>query len=51
MSRLIIRERMLRSIAKRKSEVVLRADFEKMGSPSQVSRALKELIKAGRRYT
>ncbi|MDF1615244.1 hypothetical protein [Desulfurivibrio dismutans] len=30
MSRLIIRERMLRSITKRKSEVVLRADFEKM---------------------
>ncbi|MBM9535466.1 DUF6088 family protein [Desulfobulbus alkaliphilus] len=48
MSRLIIKERMLRSIAKRKGEVVLRGDFEKMGSPSQVSRALNELIKAGR---
>lgn len=48
MSRLNIRERMIRAIANRKSEVVLRADFENMGSPSQISRALHMLIGAGR---
>lgn len=48
MSRLSIKERMVRSIALRKGEVVLRTDFEGMGSASQISRAIKELIKAGK---
>lgn len=48
MSQLSVKERMVRSIALRKGEVVLRTDFESMGSPSQISRALKELIVAGK---
>ena len=48
MGRLSIEERMSRSITLRKGEVVLRADFEAMGSPSQISRALKNLIVAGK---
>ena len=48
MSRLSVKDRMVRSIALRKGEVVVRADFEAMGSPSQISRALKELIEAGK---
>jgi hypothetical protein len=39
---------MVRSIALRKGEVILRTDFESMGSASQISRALKELIQAGK---
>ena len=41
MSRFSIKARMQRSIALRKGEVVLRADFAQLGSPSQISRALK----------
>lgn len=48
MNRLSIKERMVRSIAQRKGEVLLRADFKTMGSPSQISRALKELIDMGK---
>lgn len=48
MSRLNIKDRMVRSIALRKGEVVLRTDFEAMGSPSQITRAIKELTKTGR---
>ena len=48
MSGLSVKERMVRSIALRKSEVVLRGDFESMGSASQVSRALKALIEDGK---
>jgi len=48
MRALSVKERMARSIALRKGEVVLRADFISMGSPSQISRGLKELIKAGK---
>jgi hypothetical protein len=47
MRRLSVKDRMLRTIALRKGEVILRADFATMGSPSQISRALKALIKAG----
>lgn len=42
-----IRERMLRSIAMRKGEVVMRSDFQSMGSASQISRGLKDLLAAG----
>lgn len=45
---LSIKDRMIRSITKRGGEVVLRADFEQMGSPSQISRALREIIESGR---
>lgn len=48
MTKLRIKDRMIRSIALRKGEVVLRADFERMGSPSQVSKALKDLVSIGR---
>ena len=43
MSRFSIKARMQRSIVLRKGEVVLRADFAQLGSPSQISRALKAL--------
>ena len=46
MAKFSIKERMSRSIALRKGEVVLRTDFESMGSASQISRALKDLIEA-----
>ncbi|PUE05905.1 S-adenosylhomocysteine hydrolase [Limnohabitans sp. T6-5] len=48
MSRYSLKDRMVRSIALRKGEVVMRADFEKMGSASQISRVLKELIAEGK---
>ena len=48
MKRLSIKDRMVRSIALRKGEVLLRTDFERMGSASQVSRALKEVVSTGR---
>ena len=48
MARLSVKQRMVRSIALRKGEVLLRADFESMGSASQISRAFKELIEAGK---
>lgn len=48
MAQLDIKARMVRSIALRKGEVLMRADFESMGSPSQISRALKSLVAAGK---
>lgn len=48
MSRYSLKERMLRSLALRKGEVLMRADFERMGSPSQISRVLKELMADGK---
>ena len=48
MARLSVKQRMARSIALRKGEVVLRADFASMGSASQTSRALQELIQDGK---
>jgi len=39
---------MARSIAVRKGEVIMRADFRSMGSESQITRALKALIAEGR---
>jgi len=48
MRRSRVRDRMSRSIALRKGEVMLRSEFESMGSPSQISRALKELLDAGK---
>lgn len=48
MGRFNIKDRMVRSIARRKGEIVLRADFEAMGSASQISRVLKQLIEAGK---
>lgn len=48
MVRLSVKDRMARSIALRKGEILLRANFESMGSPSQISRALKELIRTGK---
>jgi hypothetical protein len=48
MNRFSVKERMSRSISLRKGEVVMRADFEKLGSASQLSRALKELTDDGK---
>jgi hypothetical protein len=48
MKKLCIKDRMMKSIALRKGEVLLRADFEWMGSASQVSRALKMVVSAGK---
>ena len=48
MSKLSVKDRMVRSIALRKGEVVVRDDFNTMGSASQVSRALKALIDDGK---
>lgn len=48
MSRLSIKERMVRSIALRKGEIIMRADFDAMGSASQITRALKSLIDSGK---
>lgn len=48
MKKLSIKDRMIRSIALRKGEVLLRADFDFMGSASQVSRALKLVVSAGK---
>ncbi len=42
-----LQERMLRSIKQRTGNVILRADIAKMGSPSQVSEALKALQSQG----
>ena len=48
MSRYSLKDRMVRSIALRKGEVVMRVDFERMGSPSQISRVLKQLVADGK---
>lgn len=47
MKQLTLKDKMARTIARRQGEVVLRADFEKLGSPAQVSRVLKALIEDG----
>jgi hypothetical protein len=44
---LSVKERLQRSIAARSGEVVLRRDLVNFGSPAQVSRALKQLVKIG----
>ncbi len=48
MSRYSLKDKMVRSIALRKGEVLMRTDFERMGSPSQISRVLKELMADGK---
>ena len=48
MSKYSLKDRMVRSIALRKGEVVMRVDFERMGSPSQISRVLKQLVADGK---
>lgn len=47
-SRLSIRDRMIRSVTMRRGEVVLRSDFEQMGSQSQISRIFSDFVKEGR---
>jgi reverse gyrase len=48
MSQRTILERMQRSITLRRSEVVLRSEFDDWASASQVTRALHALVEAGR---
>ncbi len=43
-----MRQRLLRSIAARPGEVVLRRDLARFGSQAQVSRALKQLVAEGK---
>ena len=43
-----MKERLLRSIAARNGEVVLRRDLARFGSPAQISRALKQLVSEGK---
>lgn len=47
MARLSVKEKMAKSISRSKGEVVLRSDFESIGSASQITRALKDLIRTG----
>lgn len=42
-----LEERMLRAVRLRESNVILRAELAKLGSPSQVSEAIKSLQKKG----
>jgi hypothetical protein len=44
---MVIEERMKRAIARRSDDVFVRADFAKMGSEAQVSRALRALLYKG----
>lgn len=48
MARLSVRQKIVRSIARRQGEIVLRTDVTSIGSASQVSRALRELVAAGK---
>jgi len=43
-----VKQRLMRSIAARSGEVVLRRDLVRFGSPAQVSRALKQLVVEGK---
>ena len=47
-SRLSIKDRMIHSITMRRGEIVLRSDFEQMGSQSQISRIFSDFVKEGR---
>ena len=47
-SSLSIRDRMIRSVTMRRGEIVLRSDFERMGSQSQISRVLNDFVRDGR---
>ena len=41
-------ERIERSVSLKKSDVLLRAEYDSFGSEAQVSRALKELVQRGK---
>jgi hypothetical protein len=43
----LLKEKMLATIANHDGEVLLRADFADMASPSQISRILKKLVEEG----
>lgn len=47
-SRLNMRERMIRSITMRRGEIIMRSDFTRMGSQSQISRLLADFVSEGR---
>jgi len=46
-SRLSIRDRITLSVTMRRGEIVLRSDFEQMGSQSQISRIFSDFVKEG----
>lgn len=43
-----MRERMIRSITMRRGEIIMRSDFTRMGSQSQISRLLADFVSEGR---
>ena len=43
-----MKDRMIRSITMRRGEIVLRSDFEHLGSQSQISRLLNAFVREGR---
>ncbi|NTW52693.1 MAG: S-adenosylhomocysteine hydrolase [Chlorobiaceae bacterium] len=43
-----IRNRMIRSVSMRQGEIILRSDFDRMGSQSQISRVLSDFVREGR---
>ena len=45
---MIVKDRIQRSISRSKANAFVRADFTGFGSPSQVSRALRQLVSEGR---
>lgn len=47
-SRLNMKERMIRSITMRRGEIIMRSDFTRMGSQSQISRLLADFVSEGR---
>lgn len=40
-------ERIRRSVLRRKADVFIRADFDRFGSPAQITRALRRLVDSG----
>lgn len=48
MQKISVKDRIARSITRRKGEVVLRSEFANMGSDSQIGRALRQLIAQGK---
>nr|WP_292001245.1 DUF6088 family protein [Chlorobium sp.] len=43
-----MKERMIRSITMRRGEIIMRSDFTRMGSQSQISRLLADFVSEGR---
>ncbi|BEH48885.1 hypothetical protein NQH47_19610 [Burkholderia pseudomallei] len=44
---MILRDKLRKALGRKKANVFLRADFEKLGSDAQLSRALRNLVDEG----